>query len=290
MKKNKKMVGSKGYDLLQNDSYELNNTFSEKEELDFNMDPIVDDSHEEDTEELINEIDEESNSEDEEQLDEIEEDYIEEQDESGDDDESPVPDVNIKNTLNSDVLDSTDINSIFEQANNNVLSAKNIFNQNIEMKKKLDAKFLELKQLKAQHEARKNEDYKKIKKYKDEVYEKLQQKKEEVEAQIEKLKDAQNAINEEKTKFENYKNHEIEKLRTIKKEQKAAIEDKRNELEVMENEFKIKTDLFEEEKRQLELDRIKYAADKNELANNLLKFNELVSDFSINIDKFNDKK
>ena len=35
--------------------------------------------------------------------------------------------------------------------------------------------------------------------------------------------------------------------------------------------------------------RIKYNSDKNELANNLLKFNELVSDFTVNIDKFGNK-
>ena len=46
-------------------------------------------------------------------------------------------------------------------------------------------------------------------------------------------------------------------------------------------------ELFEEEKRQLELDRIKYETDKNELANNLLKFNELVGDFTVGIDRFN---
>ena len=58
-------------------------------------------------------------------------------------------------------------------------------------------------------------------------------------------------------------------------------------LEQERNSLKQEKDNFEEEKRQLDLDRIKYETDKNELANNLLKFNELVGDFTVGIDRFN---
>ena len=46
---------------------------------------------------------------------------------------------------------------------------------------------------------------------------------------------------------------------------------------------------IEEEKRKLEVEKIRYNSDKNELANNLLKFNELVSDFTVNMDELNKK-
>ena len=39
-------------------------------------------------------------------------------------------------------------------------------------------------------------------------------------------------------------------------------------------------DSLDEERSQLSLDRIQYESDKNELANNLLKFNELVNSFT----------
>lgn len=44
---------------------------------------------------------------------------------------------------------------------------------------------------------------------------------------------------------------------------------------------------LEKEKTQLELDRLKYESDKEELTTSLVKFNELVGNFSSGIDKFN---
>ena len=82
--------------------------------------------------------------------------------------------------------------------------------------------------------------------------------------------------------FSNYK-----KLKTIKMEQRQELEERKKELDILTDSLKQQRDEIEEEKRQLELDRIRYEADKNELANNLLKFNELVGDFTVNIDKFN---
>ena len=51
--------------------------------------------------------------------------------------------------------------------------------------------------------------------------------------------------------------------------------------------MKVEKNSLEEAKHSLELDRIKYENDKNELANNLMKFNELVGDFTVGIDRFN---
>ena len=56
--------------------------------------------------------------------------------------------------------------------------------------------------------------------------------------------------------------------------------------EQMKNLSNQKEDL-EKEKTQLELDRLKYESDKEELTTSLVKFNELVGNFSSGIDKFN---
>ena len=43
-------------------------------------------------------------------------------------------------------------------------------------------------------------------------------------------------------------------------------------------------DALDEERNQLSLDKIQYEADKNELANNLLKFNQIVDSFTIGME------
>ena len=45
---------------------------------------------------------------------------------------------------------------------------------------------------------------------------------------------------------------------------------------------------LEEEKRQLQLDRIKYDSDKKELASNLSRFNDLVAQFTVGMDKISE--
>ena len=78
-----------------------------------------------------------------------------------------------------------------------------------------------------------------------------------------------------------------ERVKELKRQQKLELEEKQKELDLLTETLKQQKDEIEEEKRQLELDHIKYESDKNELANNLLKFNDLVSDFTVNMDKFN---
>ena len=56
----------------------------------------------------------------------------------------------------------------------------------------------------------------------------------------------------------------------------------------MEDKLREQKDLIDEEKRQLSLDRIQYEADKNELANNMLKFNEIVGTFTDGVGNLND--
>lgn len=46
-------------------------------------------------------------------------------------------------------------------------------------------------------------------------------------------------------------------------------------------------DQLDKDRTQLELDRLKYESDKEDLTTNLVKFNELVGNFSVGIDKFN---
>ena len=55
----------------------------------------------------------------------------------------------------------------------------------------------------------------------------------------------------------------------------------------LEDKLRKQKDSLDEEKRQLSLDRIQYEADKNELANNMLKFNEIVGTFTDGVGNLN---
>lgn len=182
---------------------------------------------------------------------------------------------------------STDINNLFVKVNNNVQEASDIFLRNVEMKKILDNRFEELKKLQSDIEKTKKADYEEINNYKEEVIAKLTVKKEEVEEKLNLLKDLQVKFEKEKSDFENYKKEETIRLDKLKQEEEASFEIRKNELNRIEDKLRKQKDFLEEERRNLSLDQIQYETDKNELANNMIKFNDIVSKFTNGIDKIN---
>lgn len=183
-----------------------------------------------------------------------------------------------------------DINSIFKMANNNVKEATNIFHRNMEMKLKIEEKYKQFKREREDFELKKVADQKKIDVYKEEVYAKLKSKKNEIEAELNNLKIAQKKFEQDKSNFEEQKREELAKIRLEKNKEVEGIQEKRSELETLEVSLRLERENIEEEKRQLELDRIKYESDMSELTNNLLKFNELVGDFTNGMERISEKK
>ena len=94
------------------------------------------------------------------------------------------------------------------------------------------------------------------------------------------MKESQATLEKEKQEFEQYKKEEKENIDKVQKEVQAAYDDRREELNHIEDVLRKQKDSLDEERSQLSLDRIEYEADKNELANNLLKFDELVNSFT----------
>ena len=182
---------------------------------------------------------------------------------------------------------STNINSLFEKVNSNVKEASDIFSKNVEMKKKLDKRFEELKDLQRDIEKSKQSDYEEINKYKDTVLEELTSKKTEVEVRLNELKNMQVKFEKEKEEFERYKKQEKERLEDLARDNKVKDDSRKEELEMIEDKLRKQKDSLDEEKRQLSLDRIQYEADKNELANNMLKFNEIVGTFTDGVGNLN---
>lgn len=263
----KKKNSETGFDLLQTDGYDITdintNRVDEPEFSEYEIDTADFDSFEEELE-TVKET----------PIEEIVEEPVQEE---------------VKKEVKTEkkVEQARDINSMFEIATSGVLEAKNIFAKNVEMKEQIDAKFKELEEEKKEHERIKQADVAKINAYKEAVTSKLKEKKAELDAQVQKLKDARNKYEEEKSRFETYKKEEFERVKEMKKQQKLEMDERQKELDSLTEILKQQKEEIEEEKRQLELDRIKYESDKNELANNLLKFNDLVSDFTVNMDRFN---
>ena len=185
------------------------------------------------------------------------------------------------------VIDKNDINNIIDKVSSNVKEASNIFLKNIEMKKKLDSRFEELKKLQKEIETAKNNNYQEINDYKDSVLNELNKKKNEIENRLNELKDLQSKFEKEKREFEIYKIDSKKEIEEQAKKQKVQDESRKEELENLEDKLRRQKDSLDEEKRQLSLDRIQYEADKNELANNMLKFNEIVGTFTDGVGNLN---
>lgn len=187
----------------------------------------------------------------------------------------------ILETLKEEVdIPKLDLKNIFEIANNNVREATNIFNKNLEMKRKIELQKQEIDRIRQEHEDKCREEIIKVKEYKAEVYQKLKAKKEEVEKQIQSFKDMKANFELEKNKFEIYKRNETDR---IKKEQ-----EKIENLELRESELKIREEKLMEKEKQLDLDLLKYKTDQEELSSNLQKFNELVGAFTSNVEKISE--
>ena len=162
------------------------------------------------------------------------------------------------------VVYSDDIHSIFDRVNNNVKEATDVFYKNIEMKAKLEIDLKEIQQEK----------------------EKISKEKESIEQELELIKNSQQRIEEEKKKFDLRRKEEYNKFAEYKGVETDKISELKEKLEKQEENNRRQQEMFNEEKRQFKLDKIKFENEKTELANNLLKFNELVGNFNSGISRF----
>ena len=89
--------------------------------------------------------------------------------------------------------------------------------------------------------------------------------------------------------FQEKRKQEIEKIKEERQKNIDFMKEKKLQLEKLEQELKFERENLNEEKEQLKLDQIQCESDKSELANNLIKFNELVGEFTIGIEKFSDE-
>ena len=194
--------------------------------------------------------------------------------------ETPIEELQKLTEYTEEKINSTDIKSLFDKVGVNVQEASDIFKKNTEMKEKIDSRFEELKKLQSEIEKTKKNQFDEINAYKEEVLSKLTEKKEEIEKRLNKLKENQANLEKEKAEFEQYRKTEKEEIARVQKEVQEAYDSRREELSHIEDVLRKQKDSLDEERSKLSLDVIQYESDKNELANNLLKFNEIVASFT----------
>ena len=194
--------------------------------------------------------------------------------------QTPIEELNKLTQFEEENIEKTDINALFDRVSVNVQDASEIFRKNTDLKQKIDTRFDELKKLQSEIENSRKKQLDEINEYKEEVLSKLTEKKEEIEKRLNLLKESQATLEKEKQEFEEYKKKEQENIDKVQKEVQSAYDDRREELSHIEDVLRKQKDSLDEERSQLSLDRIQYESDKNELANNLLKFNELVNSFT----------
>lgn len=185
-------------------------------------------------------------------------------------------------------VDIDSLNQLFAKVSNNVKGASDIVNKNAEIKKRIDEKFSELKKLQEEHEKNKESDYAEINAYKDEVYTKLKEKKAEVEEQMTLLARAKEAFEIEKKAFEKEKEETLAALAKRDQELDKSYQERVQGIAQIEDGLVKRKEQLDIERNKIQQERIQCDKEKKELADNLLKFNQLVDDFTRGVDRFNE--
>ncbi len=179
-----------------------------------------------------------------------------------------------------------DLNQLFNKVSNNVKGASEIVNRNAEIKKKIEAKFDELRRLQQEHEANKKKDYDEINAYKDDVMNMIQQKKSDMEKDLSELRVGQEKLEKEKKSFEDYKNNSLLNLNKLEKELKDSYESRNKNIEQVELGLVKRKEQLDIERASIAKEREQVKKEKEELARNLVQFNKLVSEFTQGMDNF----
>ncbi len=191
-------------------------------------------------------------------------------------------------TPKEEPVDIDSLNQLFAKVSSNVKGASDIVNKNAEIKKRIDEKFLELKKLQEEHEQNKQSDYAEINAYKEEVYNKLKEKKTEVEEQMTLLSRAKEAFEVEKKAFEKEKEETLAALAKRDQELDKSYQERVQGIAQIEEGLVKRKEQLDIERNTIQQERIQCDKEKKELADNLLKFNQLVDDFTRGVDRFNE--
>ena len=187
-----------------------------------------------------------------------------------------------------EVNSDNSLNQLFAKVSSNVKGASDLVNRNAEIKRKIDERLEALTKLQAEHEKNKQRDYEEITNYKNDVYNKLLAKKEELEKQMSQLKQLQITLMQEKQTFEAEKKKSQEALVQKEQELNQSYQERVKSIEQIENGLIKRKAELDQERELLQQEKEDVNKQKKELAENLVKFNQLVDDFTKGVDRFNE--
>lgn len=185
------------------------------------------------------------------------------------------------NTQSENKNIDTNLNQLFAKVSDNIRGATDV-------KRKMEDRYKELQKMYDDFEKKKKDDYAEINSYKDEVYNKLKIKKEELDEQTRKLKLEQDTLANQKKQFETEKQRIKEEAKKKEQEMLDAFKEREKNIEQVENGLIRRKEQLDLEKVKIAKERAQCEQEKKELADNLVKFNQLVDDFTKGVDRFSE--
>ncbi len=200
----------------------------------------------------------------------------------------PAPSKPVSSTPVHTTSEPENLSQLFAKVSNNVKGASDIVNKNVEIRRQIDEKYKELQKLQLEHEAKTKKDYAEIEAYKDDVYNKLKERKAEIDQGMVLLSREKEEFEKAKLTFETEKASHMAALKQKEQEINQSYQERLKSIEQIENGLIRRKEQLDKERAAIQLDRQQCEKDKKELAENLVKFNKLVDDFTQGVDRFNE--
>lgn len=197
-------------------------------------------------------------------------------------------DTNKKDELTSD-KESKELEEVLKKSNANAKNLEELYKQNLLLKQQIDRDKLILKKARENFELEIKQRYKELNDYKNDMNSILEKNKNDISLEYDELTKKQEAFEKEKQKFENSKKKQQASFKLKTEQQEALLDTKRCELESIEFDLKLKKEKLDSLRKKLEFDIKEFNTKKQELANNLGRFNSLVASLGRGMDKIKDK-
>lgn len=197
-------------------------------------------------------------------------------------------DTNKKDELTSD-KESKELEEVLKKSNANAKNLEELYKQNLLLKQQIDRDKLILKKARENFELEIKQRYKELNDYKNDMNSILEKNKNDISLEYDELTKKQEAFEKEKQKFENSKKKQQASFKLKTEQQEALLDTKKCELESIEFDLKLKKEKIDSLRKKLEFDIKEFNTKKQELANNLGRFNSLVASLGRGMDKIKDK-
>lgn len=188
--------------------------------------------------------------------------------------------------------EQTDFDNAIKKSNVNVKNLEDLYKQNLILKQQIDRDRKILKKARENFKIEIEQKYKEFNQYKNDMNSIIEKNKTELISEQDKVTIEQENLERDKKTFEELKKRQQSNFKLKQEKQASLLTAKKNELESIELDLKLKKEQIDSLRHQLEFDIVEFEGKKRDLTNNLEKFNKLVSSLGKGMDKMKteDKK